>query len=125
MALAYYGLFRPQSIGFVESREAVTEGRTMANVDHWIATGKCANDLTGSELAGVMLDQRQDWVYRAWAALLAPKHGEQTKKALSRVSACDPVFWVRREALRSLKLLADTRQEEVRTPVKQSPSFAA
>lgn len=98
----------------------------MANVDHWIATGKCADVLTGSELAGVMLDQGQDWVFRAWAALLlASEPGEPTRTALSKVSLHDPVFWVRRDALRSLKLLADTNEEEILAPVIPAPSFAA
>lgn len=98
----------------------------MANVDHWIATGKGANNLTGSELAGVMLDQRHDWVFRAWAAmLLASEACEPTRTALSKVSLHDPVFWVRRDARRSLKLLADTKEEKILAPVIPSPSFAA
>ena len=77
---------------------------TMTTIERWIATGECGS-LAVDELIAVLLDQRQDWNYRAWSAmLLASRNEKAATEALFHANQCDPVYWVRRDALRSLQL---------------------
>jgi len=71
-------------------------------------------DLAADELVAVLLDQRQDWIYRAWSvALLASLNEEATNEALLQASQRDPVYWVRRDALQSLRLRTGELEREV------------
>lgn len=91
IARAYYGALRMRLLGYVNER--------------WMASGECGS-LAADELIAVLLDQRSDWAYRAWSAmLLASSNEKATTEALSHAFQRDPVYWVRRDALRSLQLL--------------------
>jgi hypothetical protein len=69
-----------------------------------MATGE-SGSLAADELIDVLLDQRQHWVYRAWSAmLLASSNDKAVTEALFDATQRDPVYWVRRDALRSLQL---------------------
>jgi hypothetical protein len=69
-----------------------------------MATGECGS-LAADELIAVLLDQRQHWSYRAWSAmLLASRDEKAATKALFHATQRDPVYWVRRDALQSLRL---------------------
>jgi hypothetical protein len=76
----------------------------VTTIERWIATGECGS-LAADELIDVLLDQRLDWVYRAWSAmLLASRNEKAVTEALFDATQRDPVYWVRRDALRSLRL---------------------
>ena len=76
----------------------------VTTVEQWMATGECGG-LAADELIAVLLDQRQHWIYRAWSAMLLASRNEKTKnQALLHASQHDPVYWVRRDALQSLRL---------------------
>ena len=69
-----------------------------------MATGECGS-LANDELIAVMLDERQYWAYRAWSAmLLASRNEKAVTEALFHATQRDPVYWVRRDALRSLRI---------------------
>ena len=77
-----------------------------------MATGECGG-LAADELIGVLLDQRLDWVYRAWSAmLLASRNEKAVTEALFDATQRDPVYWVRRDALRSLRLPVESPEYE-------------
>lgn len=77
---------------------------TMTTVERWMATGECGS-LTADELIAVLLDLRQHWIYRAWSVmLLASRNEKAATEALYQAAQGDPVYWVRRDALRSLRL---------------------
>ena len=77
-----------------------------------MATGECGS-LAADELIDVLLDQRLDWVYRAWSAmLLASRNEKAVTEALFDATQRDPVYWVRRDALRSLRLPVENPQYE-------------
>jgi hypothetical protein len=77
---------------------------TMTSVERWMATGECGS-LAAAELIAVLLDQRQHWIYRAWSVmLLASRNEKAATEALLHATQRDPVYWVRRDALRSLRL---------------------
>ena len=72
------------------------------------------NEMTSSELIPVLQDEQRNWVYRAWAAMLLasmPEH--EASAALSEAYRCDPVAWVRREALHSLTIVIEGLGHEV------------
>jgi hypothetical protein len=78
-----------------------------------MATGECSS-LAADELVAVLLDQRQDWAYRAWSAtLLASSNEKATTEALFHATQHDPVYWVRRDALRSLQLCIGNLEYEI------------
>jgi hypothetical protein len=71
---------------------------TVTTVERWIATGECGSL---DELIAVLLDQQQHWTYRAWSAmLLASRNEKAATEALFHATQRDPVYWVRRDALR-------------------------
>ncbi len=75
-------------------------------------TGECGS-LAADELIDVLLDQRLDWVYRAWSAmLLASRNEKAVTEALFDATQRDPVYWVRRDALRSLRLPVENPEYE-------------
>lgn len=77
-----------------------------------MATGECGS-LAADELIDVLLDQRQDWAYRAWSAMLLGSRNEQAvREALFDATQSDPVYWVRRDALRSLRLPVEKLEYE-------------
>ena len=78
-----------------------------------MATGECGG-LAADELIAVLLDQRQHWIYRAWSAmLLASRNEKAATEALFHATQRDPVQWVRRDALRSLRLLIGDLEYEI------------
>ena len=86
----------------------------VTTVEQWMATGECGG-LAADELIAVLLDQRQHWIYRAWSAmLLASKNERATSEALFHASQSDPVYWVRRDALQSLRLRIGDLDHEIR-----------
>jgi len=86
---------------------------TLTTVERWMETGECRG-LAADELIAVLLDQRQHWIYRAWSAvLLASRNEKAISEALSHASQRDPVYWVRRDALRSLRLRARDLEHEL------------
>ena len=77
-----------------------------------MAKGDCGG-LAAEELIDVLLDQRQDWAYRAWSAmLLASRNEKAVTEALFDATQRDPVYWVRRDALRSLRLPVENPEYE-------------
>jgi len=77
---------------------------TVTSVEQWMATGECGS-VADEELIAVLLDQREHWIYRAWSAmLLASRNEKAVREALVHATQRDPVYWVRRDALRSLRL---------------------
>jgi hypothetical protein len=86
---------------------------TVTTIERWIATGECGS-LAVDELIAVLLDQRQDWNYRAWSAmLLASRNEKAATEALFHANQSDPVYWVRRDALRSLQLCVGGLEHEI------------
>ena len=86
---------------------------TMTTIERWIETGECGS-LAVDELIAVLLDQRQDWNYRAWSAmLLASRNEKAVTEALFHANQRDPVYWVRRDALRSFRLLIGDLEYEI------------
>ena len=86
---------------------------TMTTLERWMATGECGS-LAVDELIAVLLDQRQDWNYRAWSAmLLASRNEKAATEALLHANESDPVYWVRRDALRSLRLSIGDLEYEI------------
>ena len=78
-----------------------------------MATGECGS-LVADELIAVLLDQRQHRIYRAWSAmLLASRNEEATTEALFHAFQRDPVYWVRRDALGSIRLLTADLEYEI------------
>jgi len=76
----------------------------VTTVEPWMTASECSA-LSADELIAVLLDQRQHWIYRAWSAMLLASRNEKTKnQALVHASQHDPVYWVRRDALQSLRL---------------------
>ena len=95
------------------SKTVRRRGGTMTTIERWMATGKCGS-LAVDELIAVLLDQRQDWTYRAWSAmLLASRNEKAATEALSHANQRDPVYWVRRDALRSLQLCVADLEHEI------------
>jgi hypothetical protein len=77
---------------------------SVTTVERWMATGECGS-LAVDELIAVLLDQRQHWICRAWSAmLLASRNEKAATEALFDATQRDPVYWVRRDALQSLRL---------------------
>lgn len=86
---------------------------SLTSVERWMATGECGG-LAADELIAVLLDQRQHWIYRAWSAiLLASRNEKAISEALSHASQRDSVYWVRRDALRSLRLRTGNLEHEI------------
>ena len=95
------------------SKTVRRRGDTMTTIERWIATGECGG-LAVDELVAVLLDQRQDWNYRAWSAmLLASRNEKAATEALFHANQSDPVYWVRRDALRSLQLCVGGLEQEI------------
>lgn len=86
---------------------------TVTTVERWMATGECGS-LAADELIAVLLDQRQHWSYRAWSAmLLASRNEKAATEALFHATQRDPVYWVRRDARRSLGLRIGDLEYEI------------
>ena len=86
---------------------------TVTTVERWMATGECSG-IAAAELIAVLLDQGEHWIYRAWSAmLLASRNEKATTEALFQAFQRDPVYWVRRDALRSLRLRVGDLQYEI------------
>lgn len=100
-------LYEEERIPVREMSSNVVRGRgcdAVTTIERWMATGECRG-LAADELIAVLLDQRQDWAYRAWSVmLLASSNAKATTEALFHASQRDPVYWVRRDALQSLRL---------------------
>jgi hypothetical protein len=88
---------------------------TVTTVEGWVATGECGS-LAASELIAVLLDQRQHWIYRAWSVmLLASRNEKAVTDALFHAIQLDPVYWVRRDALQSLRHRIGDLEYEIST----------
>ena len=114
------GAFRMRLLGYVMSvvREMASKtvrhrgSDTVTTVERWIATGECGGSLAVDDLIAVLLDQRQHWTDRAWSVmLLASKNEKAATEALFHATQRDPVYWVRRDALRSLRRIGALEYE--------------
>jgi hypothetical protein len=127
IARTYYGAFRTQPLGYVKRKRSALCVKwpetpsdaagcdTVTTVEPWMATRE-RGSLTADELIAVLLDQRQHWTYRAWSAmLLASRNEKAVTEALFQATQRDPVYWVRRDALQSLRLLIGELEYEICT----------
>ena len=125
IARTYYGAFRMRLLGYVKRKRSALCVKwparpsdaagcdTVTTVERWMATGECGS-LAADELIAVLLDQRQHWIYRAWSAmLLASRNEKAATEALFHATQRDPVYWVRRDALRSLRLRIGDLEYEI------------
>ena len=125
IARTYYGAFRMQPLGYVKRKRSALCVKwpetpsdaagcdTVTTVEPWMATRE-RGSLTADELIAVLLDQRQHWTYRAWSAmLLASRNEKAVTEALFQATQRDPVYWVRRDAMRSLRLLIGELEYEI------------
>jgi hypothetical protein len=121
IARMYYGAIRMRLLGYVKRKRSALCAKwparpsdsagcdTVTTEERWMTTGECGS-LPADELIAVLLDQRQHWIYRAWSARLLDSNNEKAiTEALFHATQRDPVYWVRRDALRSLQLpIGDT-----------------
>jgi len=125
IARTYYEAFRMRLLGYMKRKRSALCVKwparrsdaagcdTVTTVERWMATGECGG-LAADELIAVLLDQRQHWIYRAWSAmLLASRNEKAATEALFHATQRDPVQWVRRDALRSLRLLIGDLEYEI------------
>ena len=110
MRLLGYGETKDRRVGREMAGKTVKRRGcdTVTTVERWLATGKC-NTLAADELIAILLDDRQDWIYRAWSAmLLASRDEKAVTEALFHATQRDPVYWVRRERCDRLGSLSET-----------------